>query len=423
MDERRSRPPSNDASKRRRRRRLTAERLEPRVLLSADLLAGFHDGGHGADDEGDRFRDPARDNLLLLTSNASTSEDSTPSERTALDLEALAALAVVDDARNDDARRELVFVDAGVDDAEALIASVVEASEDVSYEIIRLDAHSSGVAQVAAALADGGPVSAIHVLGHGDDGGFRLGSDWVDGDGLGELADEFRAWAPFLTGDADLLLYGCDLATGEAGLALLGDLAALTGADVAASEDPTGAAGLGGDWVLEARTGTIEAPLPFRPSGLAAFTALLAPTPAILHFTTAADVTGASGAAGGATAWSNQDVVSLIEPSLTYGATTDGTFNVDAFDIEDFRSEPRTRWTCRSVTCCWRSTRTGVSPARTATRCRRGPRTCSSSAPTCRATTARVCSSSCSIGSMRPTTALWVSRWWRRPRSSRARAP
>ena len=54
---------------------------------------------------------------------------------------------------------------------------------------------------------------------------------------------------------ADRLLYGCDVAQGERGQAFIEQLAAATGADVAASNDPTGAAALGGDWVLESRAG------------------------------------------------------------------------------------------------------------------------------------------------------------------------
>jgi hypothetical protein len=49
------------------------------------------------------------------------------------------------------------------------------------------------------------------------------------------------------------------VAEGEAGQAFVERLAQLTGADVAASDDRTGSAALGGDWQLETRTGGIEA--------------------------------------------------------------------------------------------------------------------------------------------------------------------
>ncbi len=59
--------------------------------------------------------------------------------------------------------------------------------------------------------------------------------------------------------NGDLLLYRCDVAAGGAGHAFIDDLATATGADVAASTDLTGGASLGGDWVLEAKSGVVEA--------------------------------------------------------------------------------------------------------------------------------------------------------------------
>ena len=62
-----------------------------------------------------------------------------------------------------------------------------------------------------------------------------------------------------MTAHGDILIYGCDVAKGTIGQAFIEQLAAATGKDVAASTSDTGAAALGGDWVLEAQTGTIEA--------------------------------------------------------------------------------------------------------------------------------------------------------------------
>lgn len=65
-----------------------------------------------------------------------------------------------------------------------------------------------------------------------------------------------------LSEHGDILLYGCNVAEGAMGLQFIDALAQATGADVAASTDTTGTAP-GGNLVLEARTGTIEAgPLP-----------------------------------------------------------------------------------------------------------------------------------------------------------------
>ncbi|MFZ4526239.1 MAG: DUF4347 domain-containing protein [Chlorobium sp.] len=61
-----------------------------------------------------------------------------------------------------------------------------------------------------------------------------------------------------LSPSGDILLYGCNVAAGAEGLAFVDALARLTHADVAASDDVTGAAALGGDWVLEVESGVVE---------------------------------------------------------------------------------------------------------------------------------------------------------------------
>ena len=62
-----------------------------------------------------------------------------------------------------------------------------------------------------------------------------------------------------MSGDADILVYGCDFAGGNAGELAVSTLAQITGADIAASHDITGNEQLGGDWDLETTTGVIEA--------------------------------------------------------------------------------------------------------------------------------------------------------------------
>ena len=61
-----------------------------------------------------------------------------------------------------------------------------------------------------------------------------------------------------LTDSGDILLYGCNVAAGDAGQSFIEALAQYTRADIAASTDLTGASSLRGDWVLEASTNPIE---------------------------------------------------------------------------------------------------------------------------------------------------------------------
>ncbi|NJN49429.1 MAG: DUF4347 domain-containing protein, partial [Alkalinema sp. RL_2_19] len=62
-----------------------------------------------------------------------------------------------------------------------------------------------------------------------------------------------------LSENADILIYGCNFAQGESGERAADTLAQLTGADIAASDDLTGATDLGGDAELEVHKGVVEA--------------------------------------------------------------------------------------------------------------------------------------------------------------------
>ena len=157
---------------------------------------------------------------------------------------------------------ELVFIDAGVADASLFLADLAR-QRDVGRDIeaVLLDGEHDGLAQISAALAGRSGVAAVHIVSHGSDGLLQLGNSLVDSATLQARQAELRGWQAAMTAEADLLLWGCDVAAGSKGDAFMGELAALTGADVAASDDATGATALGGDWVLERATGSVEASL------------------------------------------------------------------------------------------------------------------------------------------------------------------
>ena len=151
--------------------------------------------------------------------------------------------------------RELVFLDAGIDDFEMLLHDLLGRGVEVRV----LDAERDGVEQIGEILAAyDRNLDTVHLVSHGSDEGVQLGDTWLTLESLPERAESLAAWRGALTGSADLLLYGCDLAGSSEGKALVEALATLTGADVAASTDLTGAAALGGDWDLEYVTGTVE---------------------------------------------------------------------------------------------------------------------------------------------------------------------
>lgn len=148
----------------------------------------------------------------------------------------------------------LVIIDSRVDEFQSLLADLP------ANTVVRVvDSEESGLAAISDELAKGGNFDAVHIFSHGTPGSFTLGSDQVDSSTLANQAEQLQSWSLSLTEEADILLYGCDIAQGETGQAFITQLATLTGADIAASTNATGAAAQDGDWVLESETGSIEA--------------------------------------------------------------------------------------------------------------------------------------------------------------------
>ncbi len=111
------------------------------------------------------------------------------------------------------------------------------------------------ITQVLSGLRD---VASVQIVSHGRSGGIQLGASWLDLQGLQGSIGQLKSWRGSLTADADILLYGCNVAQDNLGQAFVNQLAELTGADVAASIDLTGNTALGGNWALEYQTGSID---------------------------------------------------------------------------------------------------------------------------------------------------------------------
>ncbi|SMR77811.1 DUF4347 domain-containing protein [Marinobacterium sediminicola] len=150
-------------------------------------------------------------------------------------------------------RREVAFVDTSVDDYQSLIDGLGD-----NVEVILIDGSENGLEQIVAALQGQTGIDAIHLFSHGDVGELKLGSLTLNGQNLDANAQLLSALGESLTEDGDLMLYGCYVGADSEGQSFIDSVAELTQADVAASEDLTGSAGLGGDWELEAESGLIE---------------------------------------------------------------------------------------------------------------------------------------------------------------------
>lgn len=154
--------------------------------------------------------------------------------------------------------RQVFVFDAAIPDLQMLIDAVCMVETGRAPSIIVLDAERDGVLQLADAIAGQSGLDAIHVFSHGSVGSLNLGTAIFDSTALATYDDAIRVIAGTFADTGDLLIYGCNVAHGEAGRAFLGQLATLTGADVAGSSDVTGGTNWGGNWTLEANTGNIE---------------------------------------------------------------------------------------------------------------------------------------------------------------------
>ncbi len=156
-------------------------------------------------------------------------------------------------AGTSDHRQEIVFVDASVKGYQQLVAGLKPGTE-----VVVLDGGKDGLQQIADYLKDRSGVDSIHILSHGDVGKVQLGNTWLDGSGIALRSDLLTRIGQALDKNGDILLYGCLVGADGAGRSFVDQLADATGADVAASNDMTGATALGGNWVLEVSHGAVE---------------------------------------------------------------------------------------------------------------------------------------------------------------------
>ena len=259
--------------------------LEPRILLDAAAAVTFADATFDADQQNDLqtqvglAREP-RAMEPQATGTTTPGADLTPATGTdpADSAELIAALPTDLEAT------ALVVVDTAVTGYEELLAGLAPGTE-----YLLIDAAENGLQKLADYVAGRDDITSIHILSHGDQGEFSLGTVTLNSDNIDQYADLLAQIGASLTEQGDLLLYGCRVAAegaaegeGDAnepsGAEFVARIAEITGADVAASTDDTGAAGQGGDWDLEYSIGQMDG----ANLELTGFTGLLAPPNAVL---------------------------------------------------------------------------------------------------------------------------------------------
>ncbi|MEG4470745.1 DUF4347 domain-containing protein, partial [Microcoleus sp. AT9_B5] len=191
--------------------------------------------------------------------------------------------------------QQIIFIDSSVSDYQTLLGGA-----DPQAEIVILDANCSGIEQITETLTAKQNVEAVHIISHGSEGNLQLGSDILNGKSLESFSSRLQQWRNVLTEEADILLYGCDVAAGEIGETFIQRFSEITGADVAASTDLTGNAALGGNWQLEKTTGSIEASIGLSQEAMTTYTSIL-PTAIQFDFTSVFDSDVITNYTGGVT--------------------------------------------------------------------------------------------------------------------------
>ena len=150
-------------------------------------------------------------------------------------------------------RHEIVFIENNVADYRTLVNGVRP-----GMEVHLLDASQDGLTQMTKILAGRSGISGIHLISHGSEAALQLGALNLNAQNLQAHAGDLATIGNALNPNADILLYGCNVAKGSDGTAFVQALAKDTHAVVAASTDLTGAVDKGGNWTLEYQTGTLD---------------------------------------------------------------------------------------------------------------------------------------------------------------------
>jgi hypothetical protein len=238
------------------RRSLDAAALEDRVLFSAAPVGAALEGG--LDVDAGIAADALADDGIGVDLGTMYRLD--PSEAIWAETKHFEPEQAAADDATSDVRHELVFVDTSARNYQQLLDDLWSHDDPQrQLDVVLISPGEGGVEQITAALAHREEVNAIHILSHGTDDAIKLGNRWLNADNVDSFAEQLTSWGESISEDADLLIYGCNLATGEAGKSLVQMLSQWCDCDVAASTDDTGHERLGGDWQLEFAVGGIDA--------------------------------------------------------------------------------------------------------------------------------------------------------------------
>jgi D-arabinose 1-dehydrogenase-like Zn-dependent alcohol dehydrogenase len=135
----------------------------------------------------------------------------------------------------------IVFIDAFLSDYHTLQAGIIE-----GVKTVIISPNQDGIEQISQILQQHPHITTIHILSHGAPGCLYLGNSQLNLTNIHNYTQQLQQWQP-----QNILLYGCNVAAGDAGEEFIHKLHQITTATISASTTKTGNAALGGNWQLE----------------------------------------------------------------------------------------------------------------------------------------------------------------------------
>ena len=138
----------------------------------------------------------------------------------------------------------IVFIDSAVGDYQSLVDGA-----NPEAKVFVIDSTRDGVSQITKTLHQLTEIVEIHIISHGLPGSLKLGNTNLSLDTLAFYHQDLQIWSQALSSatseltafsSPSILLYGCNVAAGDAGAEFIEQLHQLTGANIAASINPTG---------------------------------------------------------------------------------------------------------------------------------------------------------------------------------------
>jgi Ca2+-binding RTX toxin-like protein len=135
---------------------------------------------------------------------------------------------------------------------------ILDSTVPDSYHIIQgikpgtatyiLQSQPDAIEQITTVLAQYTGIESLHIITHGSPGNLYLGTTALNSSNLENYRQQLQYWRNALSDNANIILYGCNVAAGDAGSRFLMQLHQLTGANIAANLQATGNSQLGGTW-------------------------------------------------------------------------------------------------------------------------------------------------------------------------------